>query len=134
MNIIGRKGESGGIRDGKQSLQNDKIAQLFGVPDKLTNRTFGVRVLVVAELFTTDPIALRVVLVSGSEQVGQTGMAIGADFDRTSGVLHMKPGAEVSVGLMLTRDDRKSVRVVVQDPATDAVLDQSDEIPVNLGI
>ena len=35
---------------------------------------------------------------------------------------------------MLTRDDCKSLRVVALDPATDAVLDQSDEIPVKLGI
>jgi hypothetical protein len=111
-----------------------KVVQLYGVPDKLTNRTFGVRVRVVADLFATDPIVLRVVLVSRSEQVGRTGMAIGADFDRTSGVLHISPGTEANVGLMLTRDDCASVRVVVQDPVTDAVLDQSEEIPVRLGI
>ena len=35
---------------------------------------------------------------------------------------------------MLTRDDCKTVRVVVQDPATDAVLDHSDELPVRLAI
>ena len=79
-------------------------------------------------------LALRVVLLSGNEQVGQAGMAAGADLDRASGVLHVKPGAEASVGLLLTRDDCKTVRVVVLDPASDAVLDQSDEIPVKLGI
>jgi hypothetical protein len=119
---------------GDSKSPHRKVAQLLGLPDKVTNRTFGVRVLVVAELFTTDSVALRVVLVSGGEQVGQTGMAIGADFDRTSGVLNVKPGAEASVGLMLTRDDCATVRIVVQDPATDAVLDQSDEMPVKLGI
>jgi hypothetical protein len=36
--------------------------------------------------------------------------------------------------MMLTRDDCTSVRVVVLDPVTDAVLDQSDELPVKLGI
>jgi hypothetical protein len=36
--------------------------------------------------------------------------------------------------LMLTRDDCRTVRVVVQDPATDAVLEQSEELPVRLGI
>lgn len=120
------------MRDAKVSA--GKLVRLRSVPEKLANRTFGVRVLVDADLLMADPMALRVILVSGSEQVGQTGMAIGADFDRTSGVLHMMPGNEASVGIMLTRDNCSSVRVVVQDPATDAVLDQSDEIPVTLGI
>ena len=61
-------------------------------------------------------------------------MALDAEFDRTTGVLHAAPGTEVTVGLMLTRDDCQTVRVVVQDPATDAVLDQSEELPVKLGI
>jgi len=36
--------------------------------------------------------------------------------------------------MMLTRDDCTSLRVVVLEPATDAVLDQTDELPVKLGI
>lgn len=111
-----------------------KRVQLSGVPDTLTNRTFGVRVLAVADLFTTEPVALRVVLVAGHEQVGQAGMVLSADFDRATGIIQIQPGTEASVGLMLTRDDCQKVRLVVQDPATDAVLDQSDEIPVKLGI
>ena len=110
------------------------VAQLRGVPDKLTNRTFGVRVLVTGNLFTTESVALRLALVSGSEQVGQAGMAIGGDLDRSSGLLHMSPNSEANVGMMLTRDDCTSVRVVVLDPATDAVLDQSEELLVKLGI
>jgi hypothetical protein len=112
----------------------EAAAQLHGVPGSITNCTFGVRVVVTPSLFATEPLALRVVLVSGSEQVGEAGMVVGADFDRASGVLHVKPGSEASIGLMLTRDDCTAVRVVVQDPVTDAVLDQSDELPVRLGI
>jgi hypothetical protein len=110
------------------------LVHLRGVPDTLTNRTFGVRVVAGADLFTTDPIVLRVVLVAGSEQVGQTGLVIDADFDRATGIMRMPPGTEASVGMMLTRDDCQQVRVVVQDPATDAILDRSAEIPVRLGI
>jgi hypothetical protein len=51
-----------------------------------------------------------------------------------SGVLHVRPNSEANVGMMLTRDDCTSLRVVVLDPATDAVLDQSDELRVKLGI
>jgi hypothetical protein len=36
--------------------------------------------------------------------------------------------------MMLKNDTCKAVRVVIQDPATDAVLAQSDDIPVRLGI
>ena len=120
------------LRDLK--MPTGKVAQLRGVPNKITNRTFGVRVLVVGDLFTNEPVALRVVLVSGDEQVGQAGIAIGGDLDRSSGILHVSPNADANVGMMLTRDDCASVRVLVLDPATDAVLDQSDELPVKLGI
>ncbi|MEZ5065894.1 MAG: PglZ domain-containing protein [bacterium] len=111
-----------------------KVAQLHGLPDKLTNRTFGVRVVVAGDLFESEPVALRVVLVSGDELVGHAGMAIGGDLDRTSGVLHVRANTEANVGMMLTRADCTSVRVLILDPATDAVLDQSDELPVKLGI
>ncbi|MEE8584868.1 MAG: PglZ domain-containing protein, partial [Acidobacteriota bacterium] len=50
-----------------------KKAELSGVPERITNRTFGVRVEVPKDLFSTDPVDLRVVIVSGNEQVGQTG-------------------------------------------------------------
>jgi hypothetical protein len=60
-------------------------------------------------------------------------MVMDADFDRATGILNMQPGTEASVGLMLTRDDCQTLRIVIQDPATDAVLDQSDAIPVKLG-
>lgn len=116
------------------SQPSGKVAQLVGAPDKLTNRTVGVRVLAVADLFKNEPVAMRVILVSGSEQVGQTGMAQDAEFDRTSGVVRVAPGTTATVGLMLTREGCTTVRIVIQDPATDAVLAQSDEIPVQLGI
>jgi len=112
----------------------ENIAQLLGVPEKITNRTFGVRVLLSGDLFHTEPVAVRVVLISGNEQVGQAGIAIGGDLDRASGILQVNPNSEANVGMMLTRDDCDSVRVVVLDPTTDAVLDQSGELPVKLGI
>ncbi|MCA9231625.1 MAG: PglZ domain-containing protein [Planctomycetales bacterium] len=110
-----------------------KVAQLRGVPDRVTNRTFGVRVVPV-DLFLTEPVALRVLLLSGDEQVGQAGMAVGAELDRGSGILKLSKESEAHVGMMLTRDDCKTLRVVLTDPATDAVLDQSEELPVQLGI
>ncbi|MCP4250536.1 MAG: PglZ domain-containing protein, partial [bacterium] len=89
-----------------------KQVQLRGLPDKLTNRTVGVRLFVIPDLFTTEPMPLRVILVSDNQQVGQTGMAMGAVLDRASGVVTVTPGEEASVALMLTRDDCPSVRIV----------------------
>ena len=118
----------------KSRAPAEKIAQLLDVPDKITNRTFCVRVLLVDDLFLEDPVAVRVVLVSRNEQVGQAGMAIGGELDRASGILHINKNSEASVGMMLMRDDCDSVHVVVQDPATDKVMVRSDELPVKLGI
>ena len=110
------------------------LVRLAGLPEAVTNRTFGIRLLLDAGLFQTESIGVRIVLVSGGEEVGQAGMAVNAELDRVTGILRVEPGNEASVGVMLTRDDCKTVRVVAQDPATDAVLDQSDELPVRLGI
>jgi hypothetical protein len=116
------------------STPSGKVARIIGAPGRLTNRIVAVEVLAVGGLFQTEPVPMRVVLVAGNEQVGQTGMATDAEFDRASGVVRLPPGATATVGLRLLRDDCTSVRIVVQDPSTDAVLAQSDEIPVQLGI
>lgn len=119
----------------EKKVQTGNIAQLRGVPDKLTNRTFGVRVFVVGNLISTEPVALRLVLISEkNEQVGQAGMVIGGELDRSSGIILVGPNTEANVGMMLTRDDCTSVRVLVLAPGSDAVLDQSDELQVKLGI
>jgi hypothetical protein len=108
--------------------------QLAGLPEAITNRTFGVRLLLAGDLFAAAEVPLRVVLLADGEQVGQAGMAIGARLDRDTGLLHVAPNTEASVGLMLLRDDCASVRVVVVDPLTDAVLAQSATLPVSLAI
>lgn len=111
----------------------EKGVKLLAVPEKITNRIIVVRVHVPPGLFDAD-VAMRVVLLAKGDVVGQAGMVTGAVLDRDTGILRVKPGAEVSVGLQLKREDIPSVRVTVLDPATDAVLAQSTEIPVNLGM
>jgi hypothetical protein len=103
-----------------------------GAPDAVTNRLFTVRLSLA--VLREEPLPVRVGLLSGGEQVGEAGMALEADFDREAGVVILQPGVEANVGMMLLRDDCASVRLVVQDPATDAVLGQSGEIPVRLSI
>ena len=92
------------------------------------------RLQIEGDLLTQDRVAMRPLLIGGGEQVGQAGMASVETFDRTSGVVHVKPPGDLEVGMMLKNDTCKAVRVVIQDPATDAVLAQSDDIPVRLGI
>jgi hypothetical protein len=106
---------------------------LLGCPEQIRNRTFGVQILVMGML-STEPVQLRIVVLSEDEQVGQAGLAFEAEFDQTTKILQVQSGKEASVALILTREDCKSVRIVVQDAQTDAVLAQSDEIPVKLGI
>jgi hypothetical protein len=101
-------------------------------PDEVTNRLFTVRFLL--SVLREEPLPVRIVLLYGAEQVGEVGMAVDADFDREAGVVSLRTGVEASVGVMLLRDDCKSVRLVAQDPATDAVLGESGEIPVRLSI
>ena len=106
---------------------------LEGCPAVLSNRTFGLRISLGAELFS-EPLAVRLVLVADGEVVGRAGMAPDAELDRASGTVTVLPGKPVSVGMMLTRDDCSKLRVVAQDPETDTVLAQSMEIVVSLGI
>ena len=103
-------------------------------PTVVTNRTFGLKIRLEADLLSTEPLTVRVVLVSGAQEVGRAGMAVGGEFDRSRGTITLEAGSLASVGMMLTNDDCKSLRVVIQDPITDAVLEQSNELPVNLGI
>ncbi|MGE3425069.1 MAG: PglZ domain-containing protein, partial [Dehalococcoidia bacterium] len=118
----------------QDAMAPDSDLRLSGLPDKLTNRTFGVRLRVEGGLFATDLLKVRVVLMADGEQAGECGMAVGAELDRATGLVAIKPGVEASLGMMLTREDCASIRVVVQDPQTDAVLVRSDEILVKLGM
>lgn len=103
-------------------------------PPRVTNRTFGIKLAAAGDLLATEPAVLRVLLMSGAQEVGRAGMAVGAELDRGRGTLTLALGSKASVGLMLTDDQCKTVRVVVLDAHTDGVLAQSDELPVKLGI
>jgi len=103
-------------------------------PVKATNRTFGLKVAAAGDLLTTEPLVLRVLLMAGAEEVGRAGMAVGGDFDRAKGTLTLALGTVAIIGMMLTNDACESLRVVVLDAHTDAVLAQSEELPVKLGM
>jgi hypothetical protein len=108
--------------------------KIEGYPVMVTNRTFGLKLAAAGDLLATEPLLLRIVLISGAEEVGRAGMAVGGEFDRGKGTLTLELGAEASVGMMLTNDSCQSLRVVVLNARTDGVLTESEELPVKLGI
>lgn len=104
--------------------------ELSGVPDRLTNRIFSVRVTA-RGLY---PRAVRVVVMHGSEFVGEAGLAVDQEFDAARKVLKLPGGATGQVAVMLTKADVSPVRVAVLDADTGATLAQSHDIPVQLGM
>ena len=61
-------------------------------------------------------------------------MATGAQFNDATGVIRVAANTEVSAVVMLADDKCPSVKILLQDVRTDAVLAQSEEIPVKLGV
>jgi hypothetical protein len=107
--------------------------ELANLPTSVTNMLFQVRVKVTAtDLFSREPLEMRVVLLHGQEQVGQAGMADISDFDRQTGVLRLEPGKDATLVMRLTRDDVENLRVVVLAPESSATLAQSSVLPVRL--
>ena len=107
---------------------------LKGYPEQLTNRTFGLQVELLPSLFAQDEVPVRLILLADGQEVGRAGMAIDAKFDGARGVVYLTPGKPVNVGMMLTRDEFSKVRIIAQSPDTDAVMAQSNDIDVKLGM
>jgi hypothetical protein len=105
---------------------------LSDYPESITNRTFGVRIEVEADLVSSGPLQAQVLLIGKNEVVGHAGMAIGIEFDPKTRIANLPNGTAGQVVLLLTRDDVESVRIVVQDATTGSVLAESKAIPLNL--
>lgn len=108
-----------------------------GLPDSVTNRIFSVVIQLDGKnlsLFSTE-LLVRPLLISAGKQVGGVGMAIDGDFDRTTGCVKLQAGKPVTVAFLLTNESAPSLRIVIQDPTTDAELYRSPtDIPVRLGV
>jgi hypothetical protein len=108
-----------------------------GLPDAVTNRIFTV-VLTLGEAqmeLGATLTQVRPLLMAGGKQVGAVGLAVDAQFDRATGCIGLERGKPVTVGFMLNDESASALRVVVQDPATDADLYRSpSDIPVRLGM
>jgi PglZ domain len=107
-----------------------------GLPDAVTNRIFSVTIQLDGNNLSLFPseLVVRPLLISSGKQVGGVGMAINADLDRATGCVKLQPGKPVTVAFLLSDESVASLRIVVQDPATDAELYRSpNDIPVRLG-
>jgi len=108
-----------------------------GLPDAVTNRIFSVTIELDGKnlsLFSRE-LVVRPLLISSGKQVGGVGMAIDADFDRATGCVKLQPGKPVTVAFLLSDESVPSLRIVIQDPTTDAELYRSpNDIPVRLGV
>jgi hypothetical protein len=108
-----------------------------GLPDAVTNRIFSVTIHLEGKnlsLFSRE-LVVRPLLISSGKQVGGVGMAVDADLDRATGCVKVQPGKPVTVAFLLSDESMPSLRIVVQDPTTDAELYRSpSDIPVRLGV
>jgi hypothetical protein len=108
-----------------------------GLPDAVTNRIFSVTIQLEGKnlsLFSNE-LVVRPLLISAGKQVGGVGMAVDGDFDRATGCVKLQAGKPVTVAFLLSDESSPSLRVVVQDPTTDAELYRSPiDIPVRFGV
>ena len=109
----------------------------IGLPEAVTNRIFSVVIQLDGKnlsLFSTE-LVVRPLLMSAGKQVGGVGMAIDGEFDRSTGCVKLEAGKQVTVAFLLSDESVPSLRVVIQDPTTDAELYRSPtDIPVRLGV
>lgn len=108
-----------------------------GLPTTVTNRIFSATLTFAERQMSLGATSLQVrpLLMSGGKQVGGVGMAVDAQFDRDTGCVTIEPNKPVTIAFLLSDESVASVRVVVQDPATDAELYRSlSDIPVRLGV
>lgn len=105
------------------------------LPEAVTNRVFSVSFALADKQLSlgAGEVRVRPLIVSGGKQVGEVGMVVDAAFDRESGCVTLAPSATVTVAFVLKDDSAPSLRVVVQDPSTDAELYRSPaDIPIRL--
>jgi hypothetical protein len=108
-----------------------------GLPEAVTNRIFSVTLQLGKKqmILGVTGMVVRPLLMSAGKQVGAVGMAVDAVLDRATGCVRLQPNKPVTVAFLLSDESAASLRVVVQDPTTDAELYRSPtDIPVRLGV
>jgi hypothetical protein len=126
------------LRVGQSSRPAASAITATGLPEVVTNRIFSVTFILGEKqlsLAASSSMLVRPLLMSAGKQVGAAGMAIDAELDRVTGCVPLQPSKPVTVGFLLSDDSVASLRIVAQDPATDAELYRSPgDIPVRLGV
>lgn len=107
--------------------------EILKAPAAVTNRIFSVE-LAMKQAQLGGGVDVKPALMAGGREVGNVGMVIDGQHDTTKGTVRIEGTKPVTVGLMLHDDSVEAVRIVLYDPGTDAVLVQSNEIPVKLGV
>jgi hypothetical protein len=107
-----------------------------GLPEAITNRIFSVTLQLGQNLsLFSNAMFVRPLLMASGKQVGGVGMAIEAELDRATGCVKLQPGKTTTIAFLLSDESVPALRVIVQDPATDAELYRSPtDIPVRLGV
>jgi len=107
-----------------------------GLPDAVTNRIFSVTLQLGQNLsLFSGATVVRPLLMASGKQVGGVGMAVDAELDRSTGCVTLQPGKPTTIAFLLSDESAPALRVVVQDPSTDAELYRSPiDIPVRLGV
>lgn len=108
-----------------------------GLPGAVTNRIFSVTFIYGEKQMSLGAtgIEVRPLLMAAGKQVGAVGMAVDGQFDRATGIVKLEPNKPVTLAFLLSDESAASLRVVVQDPTTDAELYRSPtDIPVRLGV
>lgn len=107
------------------------------VPAAITNRIFTVTIRsggANLAMFAEQKV-LRPVLIAGDKQVGAVCTVVDGSFDAITGSVTVPANGAITVAFLLSDDTASSLRIAVQDPATDAELYRSPaDIPVRLGV
>jgi hypothetical protein len=114
-----------------------KQIEVTRLPDVVTNRIFSVSIQLGGSNLALFASAMNVrpTLMADGRQVGTVGMAVGAPLDAATGCITLHPARPVTVAFRLLDENVSAVRVVIQDPTTDADLYRSPkDIPVRLGV
>lgn len=113
------------------------IITASGLPEAVTNRIFSVTLQLGgpnASMFSNS-VVVRPMLMSAGRQVGTVGMAIDTELNRATGCVTLTTSKPATVAFLLSDESATSLRIVVQDPSSDAELYRSpSDIPVRLGV
>jgi hypothetical protein len=121
----------------KPARSEDRPIAVTGIPSVVTNRIFSVRLELAAQNLSlfSKTLLVRPLLMAEGKQVGVVGMAIDAELDDATKAVTLAADKPANIAFLLQDDSIASLRIVVQDPATDAELYRSPaDITVRLGV